>query len=74
MTFSRAISLEHDLETKIYRAKTMAKQGHPDFKSKHPGEARDANQKQFTVLVKRIKEEHEKYQTEFKRRKNKLVQ
>jgi len=59
---------------KIRRAKTMAVVGsNPDFKLKHPDWVRDAQKKDFTLLNKKVKEEAEKFQQQYAKRRLKLV-
>lgn len=59
MSFSWEQHKKDALEIKIRRAKTRAKNQHPDWKLKYPGEARDAAQGNYTVLINRIKKEAE---------------
>ncbi len=60
------------LKTKLRRAKTMAKNGHPDFKNSHPDEVRDANNKIYTKLEKRVKEQFDRHIENTKMHRDKL--
>ncbi len=61
--FSRILTKQKAIDTKIRRAHTMAKSRcNTDFNDKHAGECRDAQQNNFKVLDKRVKEETEKKQ------------
>ncbi len=72
MTFSRAQSKVRAIEIKQRRAKTQAKNGHPDMKLKHPDWCRDANTGNYTMLNKKIKEECEKAQLKVERFRSQL--
>ncbi len=74
MGFSWEQAKINAVAVKIRRAKTMALSGeNPDFKLKHPDWVRDAQTKNFTILNKKVKEEAEKYQQTYARRRLKLV-
>lgn len=55
--FNRQKTLQDALETKIRRAKTMAKAQKPTYKLKYPDETRDANQGNYTKLINRVTKE-----------------
>jgi len=60
------------IATKIRRAKTMAIAGNnPDIKLSHPDWVRDAQSKNFTQLVKEVKEKVEKFQQTAMNRRDK---
>ncbi len=54
------------------RAKIQAKIAHPDFARLHPSEVREAQAKNYTVLTKRIVEEHKKHEDGVKARRLKV--
>ncbi len=62
MTFSWIQAKKDAIAIKQRRSRTQAKAGHTDMKLKHPDWCRDANQGQYTILNKSIKEETEKKQ------------
>lgn len=74
MTFSWIKAIKHGEEVKIRRAKIQAKISHPDFTIKHPGEVRDAKTGNYTVLIKRVKEEVQQQQKLAITRRTKNVQ
>lgn len=49
------------IENEVRRAKILVKTN-PDYKIKYPGEARDANKKDYTVLETRIRKEIKDHQ------------
>ncbi len=55
MSFSWKEFKQKAIEIKLYRAKNQAKGQSPDYKLKHPDEARDASQGKFTLLEARVK-------------------
>lgn len=60
MTFSRKRDLERALKIKIRRNKQLAKQS-KDHAIRFPDESREAEQKNYTKLIKRVTEEHTKH-------------
>ncbi len=63
MGFSWEVAKKNAIDTKIRRAKTLAIVGsNPDFKLQHPDWVRDAQSKNFTMLIKKVREETEKKQ------------
>ncbi len=71
--FSWKTEKEKAIEHKIRRAITMAKGGNPDYAIQHPDEVRDAQNKQFTSLRKRVREQTLKAQNASELRARKLV-
>ncbi len=57
MSFSWKSDFLRVQQLKVRRAKTQAKQQHPDYKRKHPDEARDASQGKYTLLEGRVLKE-----------------
>lgn len=75
MVYSVQESKNHALETKLRRAKLMAKNPeiNSDFAKAYPHEVREfATVKKFTQLEKRIKEEHQKDLEAQQQRREKL--
>ncbi len=61
--FSWKVAKERAIQTKIRRAKTMAKAANnPDFTVRHPDWVRDAQAKNYTQLTKVITEDVKKIQ------------
>jgi len=58
--FSWQKSIKRAEQHKIREAITLSK-NNLDFKLKHPGEVRDSETKNYVVLTKRIKDEHQKH-------------
>ncbi len=58
MVFSWAQTLSDAEKLKIRQAKQLAKNQDKQYKLKHPDESREADQGNYTNLVKRIKKEH----------------
>ncbi len=74
MSFSWETMKKTAIDTKIRRAKTMAIVGsNPDFKLAHPDWVRDAQTKNFTILIKKVREDAIKQQEVAMRRRLKLV-
>ncbi len=73
MPFSWAKTIKDAEKIKLRRAIQMAKKGLPDFKTAHPDEVRDANQKNYAKLTTRIKDECKKYQEMVIGRRNKIA-
>ncbi len=74
MVFSWTNAKKNAIDTKVRRAKTMATVGqNSDFKLQHPDWVRDAQQKNFTALVKKVTEQTKKKQDEHAARRLKLV-
>lgn len=72
MTFSVKHSALQAEKLHIQRCKAQAKSQNPDYKAKHPQECVDANQNQYTLLIKRVKEEHAKFMDNKSKRMIKL--
>lgn len=70
--YSTLQAKERALKEKTRKAKIQAKAQHPDFKNKHPSEARDAASGKYTELEKRIKDEHQKHMERQQLRREKL--
>ncbi len=74
MVFSQKQTAIDTLNCHIRRAKTMAKSGiNIDFKTAHPDEVRDAQKKDFTTLIKRVTDLHNKRYKQALDRRLKLV-
>lgn len=74
MTFSRKADRARALDIKIRRAKTMAKSAkNKDFAIQYPDEVREAQQKNFTKLTKRVTEDYAKFTKNVTDRRNKFA-
>lgn len=74
MVFSWIQEIKDAKKVKQRRARTMAISGaNPDFSIKHPDWVRDAKQKNFTAMDKKIGEEFDKQQERLKRRVEKYA-
>ena len=64
-TFNWQKARKHTLETKIHRCKMMAggpeREPNPDYKLKYPAECKDAVKGDYTLMLKRLKQEEEIY-------------
>ncbi len=74
MAYSHVQFKENAIIVKIRRAKTMANAGNnPDFKLQHPDWVRDAQNKNYTSLIKKVTDDTKKRQEIYIRRRLKLV-
>jgi hypothetical protein len=74
MTFSWIIAKQRAITIKVQRAKQSAKNSdNIDFTLEHPDESRDANQNQYTKLIKRVTLEMDKRQKLSQQRRDKLL-
>lgn len=73
MTFSWTQMKEDAIKIKLRREKTLARSQHPDFKLKHPDEARDASGGKYIILTNRILKEMKVKQEQAMQRRDKLL-